>query len=174
MQDHDRQQFHEQFVAFQGSLFGYIVSLVTHRADAEEIFSRVSLTLWEKWDRFDASRHFLPWARAIAFNEVRNYRRARSRSHVDLSHELVDQLASTREKHDALFERRVSALKECLAGMQDEERQLLESCYASGRSIKEIATEMSTTPGALYMRLHRIRQFLHECIDYRLAEEASG
>jgi len=169
----DRQkEFAQQFVRFQRSVYGYIVTLLPDWDDAEEVFQRTAVILWEKWDQFDPSRSFVSWACGVARNEVRNFLRQKQRGGVYLSDELMDQVAQERLKSERMLERRRRLLAECLERLQARHRRLIERCYLGEDPIKRIAQKLRLTPSALYMRLHRIRTILLECIDRALAGES--
>lgn len=174
MENEQHGRFHELFVRHQGQLYAYIATLLPNRHYAEEVFSEVSLVLWKKFDIFDSTREFLPWARAVAYNEVRNFRRRKHHQMVLMSDELTSLLAETREKQDEWLESRNEALKQCMLGLVPDERELIERYYGGRSSAKALAKVLRTTPAAVYMRMYRIRQFLHECIDQRLAAEKAG
>lgn len=73
--------FARLFIENQGRLYGYIATLLPNRDDAEEVLQRTSMVLWQKWENYETDRGFLPWARGIALNEVRNLLRQGSSSH---------------------------------------------------------------------------------------------
>ncbi len=166
-----QEAFHEIYVREQGKIYAYIATLLPRRQHAEEVFANVSLVLWKKFDLFDANREFMPWARAIAYNEVRNYRRKRHHGDLTLSDDVLAALADTRESNEDLLQLRGEALKECMQGLVADERELIEKYYLGEENAKTLAEEYQTTAAAIYMRTHRIRQFLHECVDHRVALE---
>lgn len=163
--------FARQFIENQGRLYAYIATLLPHRDDAEEVLQRTSMVLWQKWDRFDQQRGFLPWARGIALNEVRNLLRRSERRNVHLSEPILELLAvEFEERRD---EQRTAALSTCLERLQRRQRDLVEQCYLGSLEIKAIAESLGLTPDALYMRLHRIRKTLIECVNRELARNAT-
>ena len=85
----------------QADIYRYILSVVGHRADTDELFQQTTLTLWKIWDRYDASRDFLPWAFAIAHNEIRNFLRRQRRPRL-LSDELIAELTERRLEDQGL------------------------------------------------------------------------
>src|SRR5947199_6801108 len=105
-EQHER--FVERFVRSQDRLYAYVATLLPNRADAEEVFQQTSLVLWRKWQQFDATREFLPWACGIAHHEVRNFlRKHKDRGRVFLSDDVLEQVAQSRLKlHDVLAARR--------------------------------------------------------------------
>jgi RNA polymerase sigma factor (sigma-70 family) len=86
-------EFLRYFAKHHGRLFGYIYSLLPNRADAEDVFQRTSLVLWQKFDRYDPSEPFFPWACGVAFYEVRNFLRVSNRERLRFNSELLGKLA---------------------------------------------------------------------------------
>ena len=167
---HDR--FVECFVRSQDRIYAYVVTLLLRRSDAEEVFQQTSLILWKKWREYDPERDFVRWACGIAFLEVRNFlRKQRDAGRVELSDDVLAQLAQTRLECHNLLEARRSALASCLDRLQPDQRALLERCYAGQDSVKLIAAEIGKTVNGLYLWMKRHRRALFECINRSLAEQ---
>jgi RNA polymerase sigma-70 factor (ECF subfamily) len=167
------QQFAERMVRDQARLFGFILSLVPNRADAEELFQQVSLTLWENWERYDRELDFLPWACGIAHNHVRNFIRKRQRHPLHLDSDIVDAIAARSlelRRHEV---DRVTALRRCIAELSERSRNAIEQYY-HGTSVDRIAEEAGDTANAIYKLLRRSREFLHDCVKKRLSAEAAS
>lgn len=162
-------EFAKQLISSQARLYSYIATLLPNRDDAEDVLQRTSLILWQKWDRFDGSRPFLPWARGIALNEIRNFLRLSERKNVHLSEPIIAVLAE--EIDDEHSQDRTDALVACLGNLEARQRHLLEQCYLGSSGVKAAAASMSSSTDAIYMRLHRIRKLLIECINKRLAAD---
>ena len=162
-------EFAQQFISNQGKLYGYIATLLPHRDDAEDVLQRTSLILWQKWSQFDSNQAFLPWARGIALNEIRNLLRRSERRNVYLSEPIIEMLAD--ELNEDPDEDRVDALSVCLGRLEERQRNLLERCYLGSSGVKAVAASMDSSAASIYMRLHRMRKFLVECINKRLASE---
>ncbi len=159
------EQFARAFVQHQDRVYGYIVTMLPNRHDAEDVFQQTSLILWQKWDQFDQAEEFLRWACGVAHNEVRNFLRRRRRDRVVLSEKLLDNLAEVRLEVQPLLEERRGLLAGCMKKLDFIARELLDRCYAGRESIKQVARQFRTTPNALYLRLRRIRRELMECIE---------
>jgi RNA polymerase sigma-70 factor (ECF subfamily) len=170
--DSDSQQdrFVEQFVRSQDRIYAYVVTLLPNRGDAEEVFQQTSLALWKKWQEFDSTRDFLRWACGMAHLEVCNFlRKHAGRSRVDLSEDVLLEVAQVRlDIHDVLEARR-QALLDCLGRLKRDSRELLERCYAGKDSIKQIAADLGLRPNVLYMTLKRLRRTLFDCINLHVA-----
>ena len=161
--------FAQEFIRNQGKLYGYIATLLPHRDDAEDVLQRTSLILWQKWEKFDTNRGFLPWARGIALNEIRNLLRRSERRNVHLSEPIIAMLAE--ELEEDTNEDRVEALAICLSRLEDTQRNLLERCYLGSSGVKSVAAAMNSSAASIYMRLHRMRRMLVDCINKRMSSE---
>jgi RNA polymerase sigma-70 factor (ECF subfamily) len=165
-------QFVERFVRSQDRIYAFVATLVPNRADAEEVFQQTSLVLWKKWQQFDPSRDFVRWACGIAHHEVCAFlRKHADKGRVYLSEDVLAEVVQVRlDSHDVLEARR-QTLRRCLDQLKQENRELLERCYAGKDSIKTIAADLGQRPNALYMTLKRLRRALFNCINRTLAAE---
>ncbi|QEF98917.1 RNA polymerase sigma factor CarQ [Stieleria maiorica] len=156
----------------QGRVYAYIATLVPNRSDAEDILQRTSLVMWQKWDRFDSRYGFVPWARGIALNEVRNFLRRSERKNVHLSDTVISMLAEQVEEEPDVD--RVEALEHCLEVLEDRQRDLLEKCYLESVGARSVAETLGISADAIYMRLHRIRRSLIQCIEGQVSIKPAG
>lgn len=163
--------FAEQFLLHQRQVYRYIVTLVPNRADADEIFQQTSLVLWQKWSEFDPARGFVPWANTIAHNLTRNYLRKADRTRVIYSDEILDLLGKAQQEREPLAEARLVALRACLKRLPETNARLVQVYYAGEDSMQQFARRFGMSPSAFYMRLHRIRRALLDCIQRRLIRE---
>ncbi len=174
MQSETQKKFVERFLKEQHRIFGYVVTLVPQRTDAEEIFQETSLLLWEKWEEFDQSRDLLPWACGIAHNVVRNYLRKKRPTPIGFNDDLLARLAGVRlEREDELSTRRAS-LEDCLLQLRPQQREIVEQSYGSGRPLHELAATLGLSANALYLKLRRLREVLLDCITRRVSRESQA
>jgi len=168
----DRQKdFLARFLREQSRVYGYIVTLLPNRTNAEEVFQETALILWEKWDTFDPTREFVPWACGIAHNVARNFMRKHARG-VYLDDDALAQVAAERLDRGTELNDRQGALSNCVERLQDRERTLLRQCYAEAVKIGDVAGQLGLTENALYLKLRRIRRILQDCVTRTLAAEA--
>jgi len=170
--DNKRQsQFVHLFSENQSSIYAYIYSLVPQAADAEEVFGRVTVILWEKWDQFEPGTNFRAWARKIAYYVVLNYLKRHERREQHLSEAALRCLADEAEADDLCHARRLKALAQCFDELPAAQQQLVDLCYLAGAAIHSVAAKLGQTPAATYKRLSRVRQILHNCVQRKLAED---
>lgn len=165
MVDPDRPRFVQEFARHHDRLFAYIYSLLPNRNDAEDVFQRVSVTLWQKIDAFEPGTNFLAWACTVAFYEVRNFRRVAGRDRLRFNDALLDTLARERTQSVEEKDRRLDALRACLQRLEKAERELLDRAYRDEESIRELARRDGRAVQTLYNRLNQIRGRLLQCID---------
>ena len=68
-QDDRSAELVQLMMKYQRKLFGYILTLVPSRADAEDILQETSLTICEKFSDFESGTNFYSWACQIAFGK---------------------------------------------------------------------------------------------------------
>jgi len=167
----NRRQFDEQFVRCQDHLYMHIASLVPDPRHVAELFQQTSLRLLQSWKKYDPQRPFMPWACAVALNEVRMFARRRRRRGQFLSDSLLAAVSEAQFKAESAVDSRLEALSECLEKLPRSRRALVAQCYSGECSVKEIAAGMSLRPQALYKRLERIRRELYLCMEHQHPEE---
>ncbi len=166
-----RRPFDEQFVRCQDRLYTYIASLVPNPQDCGELFQQTSLQLLQNWKKYDPQRPFMPWACAVALNEVRTFARRRRRQARFLNDALLAAVSEMQFKEADLIDARLDALSECMEKLPRAKRALVEECYSGESSIKDVASSMSLQPQAVYKRLERVRRALYRCIERRQSGE---
>lgn len=152
-------------------IFNYIRTLVPHYSDAEDIYQLVCLTLWKKFEEYDQSRDFFPWACRITFYTVCNHRRSVRNDRHYFSQELIDNMAQQREQDLGIYNSRIEFLHDCMNGLDTPDQQLLQKAVLEKQSIKEIAKTADRALQTLYNRLMILRRELAECILSKLQSE---
>ena len=158
-------------LAHQRGIHAFLVALLPHEDDLDDLQQQVCLALWEKREQYDPARPFLPWAYAFARNHALKYLKATSRDRgiQHFSGPLLEQIAFAREAFDASIEERRRALDACLQRLRPEQRELIRERFAGQRSLKDLAASTGVSPASLTMRLQRLRHALLKCIEQVLA-----
>jgi RNA polymerase sigma-70 factor (ECF subfamily) len=153
----------------QRRIFGYIYTLVPHRADAEDLLQETSLIICEKFDQFKEGTDFVAWACQIAYWRIRYSRQKFARSKLIFNQEVVDALAQTAaEMHEEMDERHI-ALADCLRKLHTRDRDLLLTRYEPGCGVEEAARRSGRSLEAAYKALTRLRKLLFDCVTHQLA-----
>ena len=155
----------------QEPLFRYIFSLVACEADARDILQEASLALYRKFDAYDASRPFLPWAYRFAYLQVQKHREKAARSPLLFGEDVVDLLAHDRERIEPELDQRLHLLDGCLAKLTPQDKELVTSRYAMRQGAEEMMQRFAMSRRTLFRNLELLRQRLHECVTRQLQSE---
>ncbi len=155
------------------SIYALLLAFVGEPAAADDLMQQTSLLLWTKFDQFngdgdDSDDAFGRWARTIARNVARNYRRWQHGQHLHFDDDLLGKIAWTRAAADELLELRKGALRSCLQKLTPSEASLLQACYGGGSDPAKSAAESGRSRDAIYKALRRIRLRLFRCVNLRL------
>jgi RNA polymerase sigma-70 factor (ECF subfamily) len=160
-------QFLELLNAHDRALSLYVYGLVPRDSEAEDILQQTKMLMWKHFDDFELGTHFLAWARKTAFHQVLTHRRKRKRDPVLLEDAVLEAVSAAvcdlAEEGSARHE----AVRECVARLPAEHRQLIQLRYFQEMEIGEIAREISRTEAAVYRALSRVRMALMACVQKR-------
>ena len=167
-------QFVTEITRCQRQLHAFVLSMIWHPAEADDVLQETNLVLWQKAGEFDDSRPFLPWA--IRFAQVQAMahlsRQRRQENRLIVDDALAKMMADEAAYEEPLFEARRLALADCLQKLPAHQRQLVSQRYEPNANVNAMAGAAKIAPKALSERLRRIRHALFECIRKTLAEEA--
>ncbi|MCB1089352.1 MAG: sigma-70 family RNA polymerase sigma factor [Verrucomicrobiae bacterium] len=166
-------EFISHLTSSQRQLYAFILSLVRHTADADDVLQETNLVMWRKWADFTPGTNFDAWSFSIARFQVMAHRKRQQRSRLHFDDELVDLLASEAATAYETPDPRRRALSDCLRKLGSEQRRLIARRYEPGGSVIDMATEQGRSPKAVSEALRRIRKTLMTCIETTLAREAS-
>jgi len=164
-------RFVSLFTAAHPRVYGFILSLLPDRAQADEVMQETSLVLWRRFEEFDADRDFVRWACGVAINLVRKHRRERARRPVPFGDDTLERIVSARQQHADLLETRRRLLGECIAKLSESDRKLIQTCYEPATTFKQAAERLGRPANTVYKAIKRIRLALFECVDRRLRTE---
>ena len=176
-QSREQDEFVRLVEANQQELLRYILPMVPCHSDALDVLQETVAQLWEKFDRYDRTQPFEPWARAFGYTQVLKFRKLQQRRDAKVLHldqALIDQMAAEWDLQRQVRELRAKALEQCIEKLSPREAQLLEQRYWSHSSVREAAQSQDVPEHTFYRLLHRIRIRLRKCIEATIAaEEAS-
>jgi RNA polymerase sigma-70 factor (ECF subfamily) len=155
----------------QEQLFRYIFSLVPLEADARDILQETSLALFRKFDQYDATRPFMPWAYRFAYLQVQKHREKAARSPLLFSEDVMDLLVSERAHIEPQLDERLRLLDGCLQKLTTQDKELVTSRYAQRQSAEDIMQRFDMSRRTLFRNLELLRQRLHECVTRQLQTE---
>mgnify|MGYP002655136048 CR=1 FL=1 len=172
----DLAAFSKLVLHHQWAVRAYLLARLSRKHEAEDLAQETFLTAWKGLKTFDSSRAFAPWLRGIAENHLRNHLRKFRAEPIGGDEALqllldrhADFSSPTEDESDL-----ATALRDCMARIDDEARKLLMSRYAEGRSMAEICASTGKKHSAMTMKLHRLRLALSACVAGKLAGSQSA
>jgi RNA polymerase sigma-70 factor (ECF subfamily) len=161
------------FLKAQGRIFAYILTLLPHRGDAEDLMQEVSLFLWNRFDPANPPADFVAWGCRVAYFRIKEHRRAHRRQRVIFSDDILEQLAGIMaEETTALrLDDRFEALARCLAKLGRRDRELIAERLQEGATTLSTAERVGRSVDAVYKAMARIRKALYDCVERTLAAE---
>jgi RNA polymerase sigma-70 factor (ECF subfamily) len=164
------EDFMRLFLAHQRRLYQYILALVYHPQDAEDLLQETSQTLWEKFAEYTPESHFFAWSSQIAFFKVQNFRRLRRHRQQVLDPDVLELVAAEAQAEEELLSLHQQALLHCLDKLAPADRQLISRRYAAGGSRQRLAEELGRPANSISKSLGRIRLALLRCVQQQLAK----
>jgi RNA polymerase sigma-70 factor (ECF subfamily) len=168
-----QQRFLSLFLRSEREIFRYVAALVPNVTDAEDIVQQTTMSLWEKFDAYDPSQPFTPWACRFALNKARQWIERRQRWQALLDHGLAEELAQRRQELQPEFELRLKHLEGCLGKLPEGQRSMVEGYYYERASIETLAQRFGRSEAATYKMLQRIRHALQVCVEGRAKPEVA-
>ncbi len=168
-----QQRFLSLFLRSEREVFRYVAALVPNLTDAEDIVQQTALALWEKFDAYDPSQPFTPWACRFALNKARQWIERHRRWQTLLEHGLAEELEQRRQELRPELESRLKHLEVCLRQLPADQRALVEGYYYERARIERLAERAGKTTTATYKTLQRIRQRLQRCLEHRAQPEGA-
>ena len=161
------------FLQNQRRLYAYILTLLPHRADADDVLQDTTLTIWDKFDPSGPPDDFLAWGRRVAYNKVLDFYKKSQRAHSRLSQIFLERVSTVTDQDSAslqLDDRR-EALAGCLEKLAERDRDLLKRRFADGATTQSTSEQVGRSVDAVYKSLAKLRQSLFECVQKTLARE---
>ncbi len=151
-------------------LSGMITAMVGDVNVAEDLFQEMAVIMTRKREGVTEDCKFVAWARQIAINVVRDWRKRKARQRVQvLDDRTLESVALVFEETDEpLWDVRREALQKCADRLPEKERNVLLRRYEGEEPIEELAASMSMSRGAMDTMLYRIRKALLGCVEARL------
>ena len=155
------ERFSELLSTCQTQLFGYLYALTQNIHDADDLYQKTSMVLWQKFDQYREGTSFFQWARTAARYEALNFLRHRKQQRAMFSEAFQAELAAVwAEVEPEIWDARRQALSECVKKLPESDRQLVERCYGSDESLRNTAQQLGRPAKSVYDALRRIRRAL--------------
>jgi RNA polymerase sigma-70 factor (ECF subfamily) len=145
-------------------IYAYLLTLASNSADADELYQDVGMTLWENFDQFTPGTNFQAWAKKIALNKIRNFRRLRQRETVLCSPQFFDTINERLSEQTTLLDAQHKALADCYRRLPAKHQDLLDRRYQPGATPASVAGQTGRSLKAIYQALRRIHDVLFDCV----------
>ena len=163
----DHRKFLKHFLPSEPVLKAFLRAAVRDLHELEDVLQEISSVLWEKFQSFDETRPFLPWALGVARLEVLKWRQQHARSRETVSDEALALLAEAAAPLAPEVEARSLHLAGCLEWLKGAARRVVEMRYGLALPIAEVARELRKSVPATEMILVRARRVLQECLEHK-------
>jgi RNA polymerase sigma factor (sigma-70 family) len=121
------------------------------QSDAEDIVQEVLLAVHLKRGTWDQSRPIGPWLSAIVRNKLIDILRRQGR-HISVPIEDVIEWLPAEEQSDGLERQDIERM---LGQLKQQQRDIVQSISVNGMSVRETASRLRMTEGAVRVALHR-------------------
>lgn len=161
--------------AHQTEIFRYLKYLGADHAVAEDLLQDTFLRAFEAKSVPDLDNAPVrrSWLRRIAHNLFMDFCRRKARSPITFDSPSADSAENFWQNEFLPHDEGLGcmeALEECLGGLPDRSRQMIDAFYRRRASRDELAQVFGISPDGVKMALRRIRQVLGDCIQQRLSQ----
>lgn len=169
MLDNEQQiRFTQLWTEAQPAVASYVRAVVRDAHVAKDIIQETALVLLRKFEQWDSSREFLPWALGFAKFELLAHRRDAGRSRLMFDDTLLTAITDAWPGAVAEIDGEQSALQECLETLAPKAREIVRLRYFDELGMPQVADRIGTTAGAARIAMMRIRRQLEDCVRRRL------
>ena len=153
------------FFRHRVALYRWLLRLVRDEALAEDLLSEVFLDVWRQAATFEARSSVSTWLLAIARYKAL-WARRRRRIDVELDDELVSTLKDPADNPELVLQKknRAEVLRQSLARLLPEHREVIDLAYYHGKSIKEIAEITGVKEATVKTRMYYGRRNFAELV----------
>jgi RNA polymerase sigma-70 factor (ECF subfamily) len=149
-------------------------SLLRDTADpelADEIAQETLVRAWDKRHQYRPGTSPRSWLLTIARSQLMECRRRQERSRRHLRQLVREELLRKADQRDRDEDRagRLEALRACLGGVDERQRELLDLVHGKGLTTEGAAEVLGIQPPACRQRLSRLQRALRKCAEKRLA-----
>jgi len=172
-----RDEIMRLFLKNQDMVSAFLYSLVEDWELVEEAIQETTVYLCSHWNEYKSGTNFGAWIRTVARMRCREVLRLKRRSSNLLRNDFESVADSLKQNewdtHGTSTPAHTQYLAQCLKGLPNEHRKIVEMLYQEEKSCEQIANYLNKSVDALYMALSRIRKRLKMCVERRLAEESA-
>ena len=151
----DEPAFRVLFARYAPQLVRLLRRQVGREADAQDLAQQTFLQLHRARRDFRPGTRLRPWIITIALNLARDHLRRRGRRPESALDDRVPEPSVEPAVPDGESRETAARVREALAALPREQREVIELHWFEQLSFGEIATVVGSTPGAVRVRAHR-------------------
>lgn len=165
------EMFVRQMLAVEKRLYAFILTLVPHPTDADDLLQETAAFMWGKYNERSDIKDFAAWGLRIAHFKILEFRKKQYRNRIRFTDEIFDEILGGAVLVNENLEERFDALKSCLKKLNDHDRKLILLKHEKENSTKTIARLMNMTADSVYKAVPRIHDVLLRCVMRSLREQ---
>ena len=170
-QDKRTLDFLRLFVRHQQEIYAYILTLVPHVHDADDLFQEGMTVMWRKFDQFQPGTNFAALGVHIMRYQILDYRRNLARSkQVLVEDSLIEILMNHLPTIQDEMALRIEALRKCQSLLDDRAKRIIKMRYEHNTPAEEIASYLKVSRRHVYHILGQINGVLLRCMRRTLAQ----
>ena len=162
--DGDQLAMRTLFARHRVAIYRWLLRLVGDEALAEDLLSDVFLDVWRKAASFEARSSVSTWLLAIARYKALSARRRQP--HAELNDELASTVADPADDPELVLLKKNQAelLRQSLAKLSPEHREVIDLVYYHGKSVNEVAEIVGLNEATVKTRMFYARRKLAELV----------
>lgn len=173
----DREAYASVVLALEGRLRAALAAWCPPGVEPDEIAHRAFVEAYRGIRRYEPGTRFEAWlhgiARTLLLEELRRNRRESERTRRYLDRVVADAVETELEGVSEIGDARMRALRDCMAGLTAESREIVEMRYASETPLQSIARRIGKSLPAVKFQLFDIRRRLRQCVNGKLSTEGA-
>ena len=150
LQKGDVEAFDLIYEKYAGKLYSFGLKYLRSVAEAEELVQSVFLKLWENHKQINKDLSFRSYLFTIAYNDICKLFRKRNYTQKFIGeaiYEYIQFSSETEEKID--YQSTLDRVMQIVDKLPERQKVILKKSRLEGKSTKEIAEELSLTPGTI-------------------------
>ena len=158
-------------------LRAYVAARSLPGMDVDEIVQRVFIEAYKSIGEYREGTDFRAWLVTISRYQTMmeaTHLRRRADYHSRFVPVAIARQLEKRLANDETEDERLTYLGECLEQVKESSRELIRRRYEEDLSMTDIAAAVKRTVGAVRKELCLIRKQLHQCIEQKMALDASN
>ncbi len=163
----DRLAMQVLFARHHVRIYRFVLRMVRNEATAEDLISEVFLDVWRQADKFEGRSTVSTWMLSIArFKALSVLRR---RGEEELDDEAADAIEDQADDPEIALAKKDkgAALRQCLAKLSAEHREIVDLVYYHEKSVEEVAGIVGIPEATVKTRMFYARKKLSELLKER-------